>query len=403
MASIADVRKRIEKKYSGDIELFPDFTVIRAIPVIKSPSAIINATTGIGGLPRGRVTEIVGPFGTGKTTILTECVAQGQQSDPGFVALFVDYEHAWDPIYARKLGTNLSPDRLIYCQPQYFEQGADIAMACVDEGLVDLIVIDSAAAMTPKSEMEGDMDTDGGSQKGTQAALMARFLERITKKISQGRKPALAIANQTRAFIQIGGRPQKNAPKEVPAGGNALKFYTSLRLQLEIVTSEGDENRGTKGTDQLYTQNRVRVTCIKNKLAPPFMRGQFVIEYGSGINNLLSIAELAEAKLGIMHGAGFYNYTGRTPETSIVCRGREVFQARLKESPDTLAEIEELTLLAIKQETAAALGIDEIKTQGSAKEIEARTTILRDEEEQTPTHRDHHEELGAGESLPIEE
>jgi recombination protein RecA len=151
MGSIKELRAKIEKRYKDDIELFPDFTVIREVPVIKSPSAIINAVTGVGGLPRGRVTECFGPFGTGKTTIATECVAYGQRLSPDFTALYVDYEHAWDPIYARKLGTNLDPERLIYCQPQYFEQGADIALACVDEGLTDLIVVDSAAAMTPKA------------------------------------------------------------------------------------------------------------------------------------------------------------------------------------------------------------------------------------------------------------
>lgn len=393
MGTIADLRRKIEKRYASDIELFPDFTVIREIPVIKSPSAIINAVTGVGGLPRGRVTEIFGPFGTGKTTIATEVTAYGQASDKNFTALYVDYEHAWDPTYARKLGTDLNPERLIYCQPQYLEQGADIAMACAEEGLVDLIVIDSAAAMTPKTDMDGEMDTDGGTQKGTQASLMARFLERITKKISGGRKPALVLINQTRAVINIGGRPQKNAPREQSAAGNAIKFYTSMRLELETLRSEGDTERGSKAIDQTYTQNRVRVTCIKNKLAPPFMRGQFVIEYGKGINNLLSIAELAEAKLGIMHGAGFFKYEGKTPETTFACRGREAFQERLKEHPATLAEIEALTLAAIKQETADALGLTEIKTQGSAKEMEP--IVLRNFEDPSLGP-------GNGSGLPIE-
>lgn len=369
-AAISALRKKIEKRYKDDIELFPDFTAIKQIATIPSPSAIINAITGIGGLPRGRVVEIYGPFSSGKTTIATEIVAAAQASDPNVTALYLDYEHAWDAMYARKLGTDLNPDRLIFAQPTYFEQGADIALDCIREGLVDIIVVDSAAAMTPRSEIEGQMDTDGGTQKGTQAALMARFLAAATKMMSGGRKPTMVLINQTRAVINIGGRPQKNAPKEQSAAGNAIKFYTSMRLELEITVQEGDSNRGSKGTDQVYTQNRVRVTCVKNKLAPPFMRGQIVIEYGKGINNLVSIAELAEARLGIMSGAGFFKYEGDTPETSFSCRGRDAFQQILQERPALQREIEARVLANIREEHAAALGLDEIKVTGTAKEIE---------------------------------
>lgn len=387
--AIRAVRDRLEKKYKDSAELFPDFSVIREVPVIPSNSAIINAVTGIGGLPRGRVTEIYGPFSSGKTTIATEIIAATQRTDLQACALYLDYEHAWDAIYARKLGTDLKPDRLIFAQPAYFEQGADIALACVEAGLVDMIVVDSAAAMTPKAEMEGAMDTDGGTQKGAQAALMARFLERITKKMSVGRRPAMAIINQTRAVINIGGpRAPKNAPREQSAAGNAIKFYSSLRLSLEIVTSEGEEARGTKGTDQVYTQNRVRITAVKNKLAPPFMRGQFIIEYGKGINNLASVAELAEAKLGIMSGAGFFRYEGKTPETSVSCRGRDAFQKHLEEHPATLKEIEDAVLAAIKAEHAQALGLDDIKVQGKAKEIEDSTALTLENDSNTPSVKD---------------
>lgn len=323
---------------------------------------------------------------THNTTIATEVVAAAQQADPNACGLFLDYEHAWDAMYARKLGTDLHPDRLIFAQPTYFEQGADIALDCVRENLVDLLVIDSAAAMTPRSEIEGVMDAEGGTQKGVQAALMARFLERLTKLISQGRKPAVVILNQTRAVISIGGRPQKNAPKEQSAGGNALKFYTTIRIELEITASEGESERGKTGgkgeMDQVYTQNRVRIKVTKNKLAPPFMRGQIVIEYGKGINNLVSIAELAESKLGIMSGAGFFKYEGKSPETSFSCRGREAFQVYLKEHPATLQEIEEATLAAIKQETAQALGLDDIKVQGTAKEV--KDTLVLSNQPQAP-------------------
>lgn len=373
---IADVRKKLEQKYKDSTELFPDLTSAKEVEVVESPSAIINAITGIGGIPRGRVSEIHGPYSSGKTTIATEIAAELQRRDPGATILFVDYEHAFDATYGRVLGLDLHPDRWIFAQPEYFEQGAAIIDQFVSSDLVDLVVIDSAAAMTPKSELEGDFDTDGGSQKGRQAALMSIFLSIITKKIPRGRKPALLILNQTRALIQIGGRFKKNQPKEQPAGGNALKFYTSLRLELDPVAQEGDEKRGSKGTDQIYTQTRIRITAIKNKLAPPFMRGNIVIEYGVGINNTISIGELAEAHLGIMSGAGFFKFEGSKPTTSFSCRGREQFWDILKNNPEIRTEIEERVLAEIRRKHAEALGLEEIKTKGKAKAIQAEAGVM---------------------------
>jgi len=381
MATNADVvrqiRARMEKKYKDSTELFQSLNTAVECPVIPTKSTIINAVSGIGGLPRGRVTEIFGPFSSGKTTIATEVIASCHEAAGG-TALLIDYEHAFDAIYGKKLGIDLNPDRFIWSQPEYFEMGADIALDFVDSGAVDLVVIDSAAAMTPRSDMEGIMDVEGGTQKGTQAALMARFLERLTKKISKGRKPAVVIINQMRAVINIGGRPQKNAPKEQSAASNAIKFYSSLRLELAFLGSEGDEARGTKGTDQVYTRNKIRITAVKNKLAPPFMRGEFVIEYGKGINNLASIAELAEAKLGIMAGAGFFNYKGRTTETSVACRGRDAFLQHLKDHPATANEIEDAVLSLLKDEHAKSLGLDKIEVIGKAKELEDNPGLVLD-------------------------
>jgi len=374
---LTKVRKKLETRYKDSTELFPDFTTVKEIEVYPSPSAIINSIMGIGGLPRGRVTEIHGPYSSGKTTIATEIAAELQVTDPNSVVLFLDYEHAWDAVYARKLGMDLSDDRLIFSQPEYFEQGAAVVDAFVSHDLVDLIIIDSAAAMTPKAELEGEFDpTKGGTQKGLQAALMSQFLSVLTKKIPRGRKPAMLILNQTRAVINIGGPPRKNAPKEKPAGGNALKFYTSIRLLLEILVSEGAENRGTKITDQVYTQNRVRVTCIKNKLAPPWMRGELVMEYGTGVNNIISIGELAEAHLGIMSGSGYFKYDGDKAETSFSCRGREAFLDLLLKNPELQKEIELKVLATIRQKHAESLGIETIKASGHAKEIEGEAGVL---------------------------
>lgn len=379
--TLKELREKIEKKYADSTEVFPDLLSVRQTEVIKSRSPIVNAVTGIGGLPRARVVEIYGPFSSGKTTIAIDCAVSAQRSDPNAVVLYIDYEHAFEPIYARNLGLDLSPERFVFAQPNYFEQGSDIALMFTAEGLVDLIVIDSAAAMTPKSELSGVMDTDGGTQKGTQASLMARFLERITKWMSQGKKPCLILINQTRANIVIGGRPQKNAPREISAAGNAIKFYSSIRLELELLSSEGDENRGTKGIDQVYTRNRVRITAVKNKLAPPQMRGQLVFEYGKGINHIVSIADLAEAKLGIMSGAGYFNYNGRTQSTSFSCRGRDAFQRMLEHNQALLSEIEEAVLDKIKQETATALGLDEIKTSGQAKQLSENEVLLLEQQD----------------------
>ena len=382
---ITSIRKTLETKYKGSTELFPDLLSSKAIEVIPSPSAIINAITGVGGLPKARVTEIYGPLSSGKTTIAIEICAAAQQADSEAVALYLDYEHAFDARYAHTgLGLNLDPSKFIFAQPEYFEQGAQIIDKFLDEGIVDIVVIDSAAAMTPKSEYEGEMDQEGGTQKGTQATLMARFLSIVTKKLNRGRKPPLVIINQTRANFVIGGRPQKNPSKEKPAGGNALKFYTSLRLELEPVGFEGDEERGSKGMDQIYTRTRIRITAVKNKVAPPFMRGKIVIDFGTGINNIESIADLAEAKLGIMSASGgFFQYKGDSTATSFSCRGRDAFRDILKSDPDISNEIEEKVLEAIKQEHAKALGIGTIKVQGQAKRIEseAGTLVLEGGEE----------------------
>jgi len=379
---IAQVRKKLETRYKDSTELFPDLLHSKAIEVVPSPSAIINAITGVGGLPKSRVTEIYGPLSSGKTTIAIEVCAAAQANDPNAIVVYVDYEHAFDARYAHALGLNLHPDKFIFAQPEYFEQGAQIIDKFLDEGIVDIVVIDSAAAMTPKSEFEGDMDHEGGTQKGTQAALMAKFLSVTTKKLNRGRKPPLVIINQTRANFIIGGNKfqNQNLPKEKPAGGSALKFYTSLRLELEPVGMEGDEARGTKGTDQIYTRTRIRITCVKNKVAPPFMRGKIVIDFGTGINNIESIADLAEAKLGIMSGSGgFFKYEGDSTATSFSCRGRDAFRDKLKSDPDTCKEIEDKVLEAIKQEHAKALGIGTIKVAGTAKEIEAQAgTLLLD-------------------------
>jgi len=365
-ADIAAVRKALEKHFKDASELFPDFTRIKKIAVIPSRSTVINAVLGVGGFPRGRVTEVYGSESSGKTTFAIDTCASLQKLDPNGTALFLDFEHAFDATYAHKLGLDLSPDRFIFSQPETFEQGARIADEFVERDLVDIVVIDSAAAMTPKDELEGE--ADGTTRIGLQAQLMSKFMARMTKKIPRGRKPALVILNQTRAKIDVNNA--KNNNTEESAAGKALRFYASIRLQLEIVKKEGETARGTKGMDAVYTQNRVRVVAVKNKIAPPWSRAQFIIEYGKGINNLASVAELAEANLGIMSGAGFFKYTGERPDTSFNCRGREAFLELLTKNPALLKEIEAKVLAGMRAEQASGLGISAIDIGDDAKTIE---------------------------------
>ena len=264
---------------------------------------------------------------THNTTLAIETLASAQKQ--GGVGLFVDFEHAMDARYGRALGLSLDPSLFIYAQPEYLEQGAQIVDEFVSNSLVDLVVIDSVAAMMPKSEFEGEPDPSGGTQKGQQALGISQFLSRITKKISKGRRPALVLLNQTRSSMDF-TRTRLHSTDQA-AGGKALRFYTSLRLRLEVLKSEGADQRNQRSPiDQTYTQNRIRVEAVKNKIAPPFVRGKIIIEYGKGINNPASIAELAEEKLGIFSGSGFFSYQGLTQETTVQGRGQ---RALLKASP----------------------------------------------------------------------
>lgn len=395
---IMELRKKLEKRFKDSTEIFPDFTSVRQIEVVKSGSAIVDAVTGIGGFPRGRLTELYGGYSTGKTTLATQGSAAVQRNDKNSVVLYVDYEHAFDASYAHALGVDLHPDRFIFCQPDYFEQGDMIIDSYVTEGLVDFVVVDSAAAMIPLEDLEGKIDSTG--RIGLQAQLMSRMLGRVTKKISKGRKPAMVMINQTRMKIDT-----KNARNngEQSAAGSAIKFYASIRLQLENITGEGESQRSAKDvTDQLYTQNRVRITAIKNKLAPPWMRGQFTLEYGRGVNNVVSVAELAEQKLGIMSGAGFFNYKGDFPETTFTCRGREAFLALMIENPMLASELEAKVLSQMAADQATSLGVTILSKGEAAKEIEYNpgTLVLEDTSRAGGVEA---QSISPGEGLPVED
>jgi recombination protein RecA len=348
---VLDVRKALEKRYAelGD-GLFPSLTQARAVDVIPSPSAIINAIVGVGGFPRGRITEIFGPEDTGKTTIAIEAMVSCQEADPDAVILFLDYEHALDHTYAARLGLDVTdPTRFVYCMPDYFEMGSAVLKEFVEQGVVDMVVIDSVAAMIPLSTYEADPDKkqaegkSGTGQVGLHAALMSQTINWLTKRISRGRVPAVVAINQMRAKVNT----RFGTATQGATGGAALKYYSTIRLELGRAVGEGDEKKKDDPIDQIYRQTRVRVTAVKNKVAPPWMRGAIVIKPNQGICNVDSTADLAIMYLGIKSGS-WYQYKGPTDELSFSVQGRNSLLSILDADPALLDHLQKQALEKLK-------------------------------------------------------
>ncbi len=261
----------------------------QAIPSVSTGSLGLDVALGIGGLPRGRIVEIFGPESSGKTTLTLQVIAEAQKK--GGTCAFIDAEHALDPLYAEKLGVNV--DDLIVSQPDTGEQALEVADMLVRSGAIDVIVVDSVAALTPKAEIEGDM---GDHHVGLQARLMSQALRKITGNIKNANCMAIFI-NQIRMKIGVMfGNP------ETTTGGNALKFYSSVRLDIRRIgaVKDGDEVVGSE----------TRVKVVKNKVAPPFKQTEFQILYGEGINRLGEIVDYG-VKLGLVDKAGaWYSYNG---------------------------------------------------------------------------------------------
>jgi len=285
------------------------------IEAISTGSLGLDVALGIGGLPKGRIVEIYGPESSGKTTLALHCIAEAQKS--GGVCAFVDAEHALDPIYARKLGVDL--DDLLVSQPDSGEQALEITDTLVRSGAVDVLVIDSVAALTPKAELEGEM---GDSLPGLQARLMSQALRKLTGSISKSNTLVIFI-NQIRQKIGVMyGNP------ETTTGGNALKFYASVRLDIRRTgqIKERDEVVGSE----------TRVKVVKNKVAPPFKQVQFDIMYGEGISKTGEIIELG-VKAGVVEKSGsWYSYGGQK-----IGQGKEQARKFLKEHKDIAIEIED--------------------------------------------------------------
>jgi recombination protein RecA len=317
----------IEKEYGkGSIMRLKDGQTLHAeVPVVPSGSIGLDLALGIGGYPRGRIIEVYGPESSGKTTLTLHAIASVQKQ--GGVAAFIDAEHALDPTYARKLG--VKTDELLISQPDYGEQALEIADMLVRSGAVDIIVIDSVAALVPKAEIEGDM---GDSHVGTQARLMSQALRKLTSTVARS-NCLLAFINQIRMKIGVMfGSP------ETTTGGNALKFYASVRLDIRRIGAIKEAAANDK-KDPVVVGNRTRVKVVKNKMAPPFREVEFDILYGQGISRAGDIVDLA-TDLGLVEKSGaWFSFGGER-----IGQGRENAKAYLEQHPDVMDKLEQMIL-----------------------------------------------------------
>ena len=313
----------IEKEYGkGAIMRLKSDAIGAEVPVVSSGSLSLDLALGIGGYPRGRIIEIFGPESSGKTTLALHAIASAQKA--GGVAAFIDAEHALDPSYARRLGVDA--EELLVSQPDNGEQALEIADLLVRTNAVDIIVIDSVAALVPKAEIEGDM---GDSHVGLQARLMSQALRKLTANTSRS-NTLLVFINQIRMKIGVMfGSP------ETTTGGNALKFYSSMRLDIRRIGAIKETAAAADKKEPAVIGNRTRVKVVKNKMAPPFREVEFDILYGQGISRSGDVVDLA-TDLAIVEKAGaWYSYRGER-----IGQGRENAKAYLEQHPEMMARME---------------------------------------------------------------
>ena len=337
--------QQIEKKYGKGAIMRLGSTASLNIESISTGSISLDNATGIGGLPKGRIVEIYGPESSGKTTLALHVVAQAQKA--GGEAAFVDAEHALDPVYASHLGVDV--DSLLVSQPDNGEQALEITEALARSGALDVVVVDSVAALVPKAEIEGDM---GDSHVGLHARLMSQALRKLTGAIAKSNTIVIFI-NQLREKVGV----MYGSP-EVTTGGRALKFYSTMRMDVRRVEQ-------IKGPGNEFIGSRTRVKIVKNKVAPPFKDAEFDIMYGSGISKVGETVDIG-VNLDVLKKSGAWFYYGDMR----LGQGRENVKTYLQQNPELMAEIEEKIRVKMKENSNSKTGSDDKKgTPVSAKPV----------------------------------
>lgn len=337
----------LEKQFGkGTIQRLGSHEAIAQVSVISSGSVSLDAALGVGGFPRGRVVEIFGPESSGKTTLALQAVAQAQKA--GGMAAFVDVEHALDPVYARKLGVDV--DNLLVSQPDYAEQALQIAEALIQSNAIDVLIVDSVAALVPKAELDGEM---GDSFVGVHARLMSQALRKLTGVVAKS-NTLLIFINQIREKIGVMfGNP------ETTTGGRALKFYSSVRLDIRRIAALKDGEN--------VIGNRTKVKVVKNKVAPPFRECEFDILYGEGISLVGDLLDQG-VELSVVEKSGsWYSYNGER-----IGQGRENAKQFLRDHPETLAQLDTQVRQALGLTPPAAVTVAEAPEASRAASVKSR-------------------------------
>ena len=328
LAALSQAMARIEKDYGRGAVMKLGDEVVEDVEVISTGSISLNHALGVGGFPRGRIIEIYGPESSGKTTLAIHAIAEAQKN--GGIAAIIDAEHAFDRFYAEKLGVDVA--NLLIAQPDNGEQALEIAEQLIRSSAIDILVVDSVAALTPKSEIEGDM---GDRSMGLQARLMSQAMRKLTGTISRTTTTCIFI-NQLREKIGV-----MFGPSETTTGGNALKFYASVRIDIRSSTTIKD------GEDVLGRHTKVKV--VKNKVAPPFKRAEFDIMFGEGISKSGEIIDLGVEYDIITKSGSWFSYNGTK-----LAQGRDAAKRVISDNPELADELEEKIMRAMKGEPIEA-------------------------------------------------